>query len=432
MYVETSAPERSSAGQPDISPPGERGMSDSQLFSSAWRENVFALLAEKWHEVPITHQDRSSTRALLELGDQELLSAWSRRAAETGGEKGLGVGDWEFYVYRDLFKGRKVIEVGPGLGVLGVSFLEYGAHMTFVDVVEPNLKLIERICRMKNLHNVKFIHLTRIEDLARLDSEYDAIFAHGSLHHAPSDVIKGEFIALASRLKVGGRFIMLAYPKSRWEREGAPPFTEWGKLTDGEATPWAEWYDVPKLLRQLSPLRFHVLMTFDNIANGDMNWFDLVRTDGDVRFDEIKPAVCEKIAGAVDMTALASAPGWGASVKAEGTSRIVETDELRWASAAAARINNGPLAPGRGWLAIDIEVESGVVGVGVLDAEGRQYFAERQFGDGVSLPTLPMPVFLPIDDLSKVGLVMVRNASVTGASVATVRDLSLFRELTRS
>lgn len=432
MHVEANWQEQRSAGPPDIDPTGEKGMSDNSPISRAWRANVFALLAEKWHEVPVTHQDRSSTRAMLELSDEELLAVWSRRAAATGGARGLGVGDWEYYVYRDHFKGRNVIEVGPGLGVLGVSFLEYGARMTFIDVVKPNLTLIERICRIKRLPNCKFLHLTRIEDLSGLEDEYDAIFAHGSLHHAPAEVIKSEFTALASRLKVGGRFIMLAYPKSRWEREGSPAFSEWGKMTDGKATPWAEWYDVPKLLRQLAPLRFHVLMTFDNIANSDMNWFDLVRTDGDPRFDEIRPDACEKIAGAVDMTARASDPQWGASIRPEGASWVVQTAQARWANAAATPIKNAPLPAGPGWLAIDIAVERGVVGVGVLDRATGELLAERQFGEAVTLPSLQMPVFLPIEDLSKAGTVFVRNASVNGASAAVVRDLAIFRGATRS
>jgi hypothetical protein len=298
--------------------------------------------------------------------------------------------------------------------------------------VEPNLKLIERICRLKNLHNVKFLHLMRIEDLARLDGEYDAVFAHGSLHHAPAEVLKSEFTTLASRLRTGGRFIMLAYPKSRWEREGSPAFSEWGKMTDGEATPWAEWYDVPKLLGQLAPHRFHVLMTFDNIANSDMNWFDLVKTEGDPRFDEIRPGPCEKIAGAVDMAALASGVYPGASVIAKGANWLVQTAQARWASAAALAIKNGPLPAAPGWLSIDIAVEHGVVGVGVIERGTGQGLAERQFGEGISLASSQMPVFLPIDDLSKVGVVMVRNASVTGASAAVVRDLAIFRAADRS
>src|SRR5262249_19583478 len=156
-------------------------------------------------------------------------------------------------------------------------------------------------------------------------------------------------------------------------------FSEWGKETDGAATPWAEWYDVPKLLRQLLPFRFHVLMAFDD---GDLNWFDLMRTDGDPGFDEIRPDHYEKVIGAVDATKLASDPQSGASVRTEGSSRVVQTPQGRWADAATVPINDALLPVGPGWLAIDIAVEHGVVGVSVRDRAAGQILAERQFGEG--------------------------------------------------
>lgn len=397
--------------------------------TSAWRDNPFSLLAQKWHEVPATHEDRFSTKNLLMLSDDELLAAWNQRAAQVRGAKGIHVGDWEVYVYADLFKGRKVIEVGPGLGVLGISFLERGAKMTFVDVVESNLKMIERVCRIKKLENVKFLHLKQFDDLQQLDTDYDAIFAHGSLHHAPTEVIKPEFTALASRLKVGGRFIMLTYPKSRWQNEGSPDFSQWGKSTDGEATPWAEWYDVPKLLKQLMPCRFHVLMTFDNIANGDMNWFDLVRTDGDSLFDEPQPQNCEPLSGAVQAHDLASRPNWtGSSVTRSDDGVTVQTGPARWGYAAEVQIA-GLLPIGPGWLSVDLQVDRGIVGVGVPEKGGEQFLCERQFGDGATLPSLTMPVFIRIPDLSCAEAVIVRNAAVDGASKVLIRSMNILKQL---
>src|SRR5204863_8668169 len=101
-----------------------------------------------------------------------------------------------------------------------------------------------------------FLHLTDFRDHFKLDSDYDCVLASGSLHHTPSEIAKPEFEALASRHKIGGRFLALTYPKIRWEREGSLPFSEWGKATDGDTTPWAEWYDEAKILVQLSPYRF--------------------------------------------------------------------------------------------------------------------------------------------------------------------------------
>jgi len=145
--------------------------------------------------------------------------------------------------------------------------------MTFADVVPSNIDLIRRICQLKRIE-ANFLEIKQFDDPTSLSADFDAVFAIGSLHHAPANILKPEFEALASRLKIGGRFIALTYPKERWLAEGARPFEEFGKGTDGENTPWAEWYDLDKMLGQLAPFQFETLMSF-NYGNDAFNWFDL-------------------------------------------------------------------------------------------------------------------------------------------------------------
>jgi len=87
--------------------------------------------------------------------------------------------------------------------------------------------------------------------------------------------MRPEYAELVRRLEVGGRWLQLAYPKARWEREGSLPFDEWGPKVDGPGTPWEEWLDVPKLLDLLAPARFDVVF-YCEWHNQDFNWFDLV------------------------------------------------------------------------------------------------------------------------------------------------------------
>jgi hypothetical protein len=102
--------------------------------------------------------------------------------------------------------------------------------------------------------------------------------AIGSLHNAPMSVMRPEYLELAKRLKVGGRWWQLAYPRVRWEREGRLPFDEWAPRVDGPGTPWEEWLDVPKLVEALAPAKFD-LVFYTEWHNSDFNWFDLVLTD---------------------------------------------------------------------------------------------------------------------------------------------------------
>jgi hypothetical protein len=80
---------------------------------------------------------------------------------------------------------------------------------------------------------------------------------------------------LLRHLKIGGRWLQLAYPKTRWIRAGSPPFHKWGAMTDGADTPWAEWYDLPKLLSLLEPAQFDVVLCLE-FHDHNFIWFDLL------------------------------------------------------------------------------------------------------------------------------------------------------------
>jgi hypothetical protein len=114
-----------------------------------------------------------------------------------------------------------------------------------------------------------------LDSLRSLDTDYDFIMAMGSLHNAPDHVMKPEYQELIRHLRVGGRWLQLAYPRSRWIREGREPFINWGTITDGPATPWCEPYELDKLLGMLSPAKFDVVL-YQEFHNGDFNWFDLL------------------------------------------------------------------------------------------------------------------------------------------------------------
>ena len=53
---------------------------------------------------------------------------------------------------------------------------------------------------------------------------------------------------------------------------GRPPFSEWGKLTDGERTPWVEWYDIEKLKLRLHPGRFETVLEFASTRIISFGW----------------------------------------------------------------------------------------------------------------------------------------------------------------
>ncbi|MGI0487655.1 methyltransferase domain-containing protein [Pantanalinema rosaneae CENA516] len=216
---------------------------------------------------------RLDTTDLLTMPEDELIALWkSTKVNDTTGIR-FDVRGWYHALYRDFMADKKVLEVGSGFSVDGITFAQNGAHVTFVDIVESNLAVLRRLTQALGISNIKFHYLESLESLETLDTDYDVIWCMGSLINAPQDVTREEVQALVKHLKPGGRWIELGYPEVRWEREGRMPFEHWGDKTDGGA-PWMEWKDLKKLQASLSPIEFETVLNLD-FHNQDFNWFDL-------------------------------------------------------------------------------------------------------------------------------------------------------------
>jgi 2-polyprenyl-3-methyl-5-hydroxy-6-metoxy-1,4-benzoquinol methylase len=246
---------------------------ESQARGAVWDE-PYETLRKKWVEVPVTRLGRMNTADLLNLSDELLLDQWGKARDEITTEQFAHRG-WYHTLYADGMRGKKVMDIGSGFGIDSITFAQHGAKLTFVDLVETNLRVLQRLCEIMRLNEVEFHVLKNVDSLEPLDRDYDVIMAMGSLHNAPAELMKAEYQELIRHLKVGGRWLQLAYPVTRWVREGSLPFDKWGEMTDGKGTPWCEPYDVAKLLGMLAPARFDVVL-YQEFHNHDFNWFDLI------------------------------------------------------------------------------------------------------------------------------------------------------------
>jgi SAM-dependent methyltransferase len=321
---------------------------------------------EKWREAPRGSDvdGRVYSSDLLRLGEQEFLSTWSDMAARrAGGELG-----WLGPLYLDTFRGRRVLELGSGLGFDGLRFAEAGVSWTFADIVADNLAVIRRVAELKGLSERVRFHLIG-DDLsfASLPRDYDVIWAFGSLMNVPFDLVRRESLDALGHLKPGGRWMELVYPRERWLREGALPFEKWGMLTDGERTPWVEWYDIEKVRRRLFPAPLRTVLDFEFCGN-NYRWLDLAYT-GARRFD---------IAD-FDLAALSqSADLCREAIVHEGGRHMPWQGRLSFACPAAlfsraASIDLGSSIARLGsvpGLAVDLEIEvsRGTIGAGLVDA----------------------------------------------------------------
>jgi len=259
-------------------------MSMPQLVSAVWPIDLtqdphlgssFSLLRGKWGEVPFRQYDRVQSEALLALPDRDILKVWTDAYLANSTGPAFSVRGWYQLLYKDSFRGKRILDVGCGLGPDSIFYAEHGAAVTFLDIVPTNVEFVRRVCEIKALKNVAFCYMEDLRSLATLPRNYDFIICCGSFINAPLELARMEAQALLEHLPVGGRWIELGYPKSRWEREGCLPFDKWGEKTDGGA-PWVEWHDLDKLRYILAPSEFDVVLDLE-FDNSNFNWFDLVR-----------------------------------------------------------------------------------------------------------------------------------------------------------
>jgi len=231
-------------------------------------------LRDKWREIPCTRQDRLFSAQLLAWSDDELLSYWHECKRQTCGSDVRG---WYQGLYQDRFKGRRIADVGPGVGLDGIFFAQHGAQVTFVDIVEENLALLRRICALLGVEAEYYY----IDDFFnyRFAQPFDAFLCVGSLINTPFDFARRQVDAMMRHLRVGGSVLMLGYPRERYLETGAADGAEFARFTDGERTPWIEWYDAAKV-RELFGARFRLELSRNFGANNtEFNWFELTKTE---------------------------------------------------------------------------------------------------------------------------------------------------------
>jgi len=377
---------------------------------------TFSAFREKWREAPqgSDTDGRVFSSDLLKLSDEALLGRWEAMAERrANGESG-----WLETLYSDTFRDRRVLELGSGLGFDAMRFAGRGARWTCADIVPDNLALIRRVAALKRLgERVETYLIPDDLSFATLQPGYDAVWVFGSIHHVPFETARQEALAALALLKPGGRWMELVYPRERWLREGAPPFEEWGKLTDGERTPWAEWHDSEKVRRRLAPASLRTVLDFGFCAD-NYRWIDFevigTASPSPLRSVDLLQAATLEPVGGGRRSRLSPHP-WN----------VTCPDGL---FAESAQIDLRPHVEALGEvpaLALDLELQvtRGAVGIGLVDAAGTYLPAAEaviEAGEDWRLVTLraigSRPALLRIRNLhaGRRGRLAVRAATLRG------------------
>jgi len=114
-----------------------------------------------------------------------------------------------------LWQGRRVLEIGCGIGSDGEEFAKHGAEYVGVDYSDQSVAVAKKRFEVLGLegefHN---IDASNAEDLSAL-GKFDLVYSYGVIHHFPAidQIIDNVYAVLAP----GGEFRFMVYARNSWK-----------------------------------------------------------------------------------------------------------------------------------------------------------------------------------------------------------------------
>lgn len=115
------------------------------------------------------------------------------------------------------WKGKRVLEIGCGIGTDTINFARGGARVTAVDLSEKSLFLAKKRAKLYGFKDVVRFYHANAEQLSRVVpvEAYDLVYAFGVVHHTPrpESVLKEikKYMSQKSTLKI------MVYHRNSWK-----------------------------------------------------------------------------------------------------------------------------------------------------------------------------------------------------------------------
>lgn len=115
----------------------------------------------------------------------------------------------------DNWRGKKVLEIGCGIGTDAVNFARAGAHYFGVELSEESLNICKERFKVFGLKG-SFVNCNA-ENLGSFlsENEFDLIYSFGVIHHSPNP--QRIFEQLPTFLKKDGELRVMLYNKDSWK-----------------------------------------------------------------------------------------------------------------------------------------------------------------------------------------------------------------------
>jgi ubiquinone/menaquinone biosynthesis C-methylase UbiE len=109
-------------------------------------------------------------------------------------------------------RGKRVLEIGVGLGTDFVRFARAGAVVSGVDLTEHAVELVRRRLELEGLEGE--VHVADAESLPFEDASFDRVYSWGVLHHTP-DTVRSVREAIRV-VRPGGDLCVMLYGRHSW------------------------------------------------------------------------------------------------------------------------------------------------------------------------------------------------------------------------
>lgn len=122
-------------------------------------------------------------------------------------------------VFADFLRwdGKKVLEIGCGIGTDTVNFAEQGAILTSVDLSTESLKVTEKrleVYELSDKVNLLYANAENLSEYVPVE-KYDMIYSFGVLHHTPDPL--AAFKEIKKYMGEGSIFRLMVYNKGAFK-----------------------------------------------------------------------------------------------------------------------------------------------------------------------------------------------------------------------
>lgn len=167
----------------------------------------------------------------------------------------------------ERWRGKKVLEIGCGIGTDSINFARHGADLTILELSQSSLDLTKQRFGVYGL-GARFIqgNAEEISELLPAGEQFDLIYSFGVIHHSPNPRRIVE--QLPRFLAPDGELRLMVYNRLSWK-------VFWIYATEG----WRDWRNVRSLVARHSEAQTGCPITFvysDGEARRLLQGFDIV------------------------------------------------------------------------------------------------------------------------------------------------------------